>query len=81
MPGLKEGLGTAVIDRDNYAGRIILLKRDVAKYKALQKISVDKNRSMRNILRMWIDGKLGDEWMKKAVTWVSEEAAKRMRKV
>jgi hypothetical protein len=28
---------------------------------------------------MWIDGKLGDEWMKKAVTWVGEEAAKRMR--
>ena len=81
LPGLKEGLGTAVIDRDHFAGKIILLKRDVAKYKALQQISVDKNRTMRNILRMWIDGKLGDEWMKKAVTWVGEEAAKRMRKV
>jgi hypothetical protein len=81
MPGLKEGLGTAVIDRDNYAGKIILLKRDVAKYKAFQQISIDKNRTMRNILGMWIDGKLGDEWMKKAVTWVGEEAAKRMKAV
>ena len=81
LPGLKEGFGTAVIDRDNYAGKIILLKRDVAKYKALQQISVDKNRTMRNILGMWIDGKLGDEWMKKAVTWVGEETAKRMRVV
>jgi len=24
---------------------------------------------------------LGDEWMKKAVTWVSEEAGKRMKAV
>jgi hypothetical protein len=81
IPGLKEGFGTAVIDRDNYAGKIILLKRDVAKYKALQQISVDKNRTMRNILGMWIDGKLSDEWMKKAVTWVGEEAGKRMKAV
>jgi hypothetical protein len=36
---------------------------------------------MRNILGMWIDRKLGDEWMKKAVTWVGEETAKRMRVV
>jgi len=79
LPGLKEGFGTAVIDRDYYAGRIIVLKRDVAKFKALQQIAIDQNRSLRNILGMWIDGKLGDEWMKKAVTWVGEEARKRMR--
>ena len=81
LPGLKEGLGTAVIDRDHYAGKIILLKRDVAKNKALQQISVDRNRTMRNILGMYFDGNLGDEWMKKAVTWCGEEAAKRMRLV
>lgn len=81
LPGLKEGLGTAVIDRDHYAGKIILLKRDLAKYKALQQISVDKNRTMRNILGLWLSQKLDDEWMKKAVTWCSEEAAKRMRLV
>ena len=81
LPGLKEGLGTAVIDRDQSAGKIILLKREVAKYKALQQISVDKNRTMRNILGMYLDGNLGEEWMKKAVTWTGEEAAKRMRLV
>jgi hypothetical protein len=81
LPGLKEGLGTAVIDRDFYSGRIILLKRDVAKYKALQQIAVDQNRSLRKILGLWLTGKLGDEWMKKAVTWVSEEAGKRMKVV
>ena len=81
LPGLKEGLGTAVIDRDHYAGKIILLKREVVKYKALQQIAIDKNRSMRNILGLWLTGKLGDEWMKKAVTWVSEEAGKRIRLV
>ena len=81
LPGLKESLGTAVIDRDHYAGRIILLKRDVAKYKAFQQIAIDKNRTMRNILGLWLSRKLGDEWMKKAVTWTSEEAGKRMRAV
>ena len=81
LPGLKEGLGTAVIDRDHYAGKIILLKRDVAKYKAFQQIAIDKNRTMRNILGLWLSRKLGDEWMKKAVTWTSEEAGKRMRLV
>jgi hypothetical protein len=81
LPGLKEGLGTAVIDRDTCAGKIILLKRDVAKNKALQQISVDRLRTLRNILGMYLDGKLGDEWMKKAVTWCGEETAKRMRVV
>ena len=81
LPGLKEGLGTAVIDRDQSAGKIILLKREVVKNKALQQISVDRNRTMRNILGMYFDGNLGDEWMKKAVTWCGEEAAKRMRLV
>jgi hypothetical protein len=81
LPGLKEGLGTAVIDRDFYAGRIILLKRDLAKYKALQQIAVDQNRTMRNILGLYLNQKLGDEWMKKAVTWCGEEAGKRMRLV
>jgi len=81
LPGLKEGLGTAVIDRDHYAGKIILLKRDVAKYKAFQQIAIDQNRTFRKILGLWITGKLGEEWMKKAVTWVSEEAGKRMRSV
>jgi hypothetical protein len=81
LPGLKEGLGTAVIDRDHYAGKIILLKRDVVKYKALQQIAVDKNRTLRKILGLWLNGKLGDEWMKKAVTWVSEEAGKRIKAV
>ena len=81
LPGLKEGLGTAVIDRDHYAGKIILLKRDVVKYKALQQIAIDKNRSMRYILGLWLSKKLGDEWMKKAVTWVSEEAGKRIKAV
>jgi len=81
LPGLKEGLGTAVIDRDHYSGRIILLKRDLAKYKALQQIAVDQNRTLRKILRLWLTGKLGDEWMKKAVTWCSDEAGKRMKGV
>ena len=81
LPGLKEGLGTAVIDRDHYAGKVILLKRDVAKYKAFQQIAIDKNRTMRNILGLWLSRKLGDEWMKKAVTWTSEEAGKRMKAV
>jgi hypothetical protein len=36
---------------------------------------------MRNILGMYLDGNLGEEWMKKAVTWTGEEAAKRMRLV
>jgi len=81
LPGLKEGLGTAVIDRDHYAGKIILLKRDVVKYKALQQIAIDKNRSMRYILGLWLSKKLGDEWMQKAVTWVSEEAGKRTKAV
>jgi hypothetical protein len=60
---------------------VILLKRDVAKYKAFQQISIDKNRTLRNILGMWFDGKLGDEWMKKAVTWCCEEGARRMKTV
>jgi len=30
---------------------------------------------------MYFDGNLGDEWMKKAVTWCGEETAKRMRVV
>jgi len=81
LPGLKEGLGTAVIDRDHYSGRIILLKRDVVKYKAYQQIAVDQNRTLRKILRLWLTGKLGDEWMKKAVTWCSDEAGKRMKAV
>ena len=81
LPGLKEGLGTAVIDRDHYAGRVILLKRDLTKYKAFQQIAVDQNRSLRKILGLWLHGKLGDEWMKKAVTWTSEEAGKRMKAV
>jgi hypothetical protein len=81
LPGLKEGLGTAVIDRDHYSGRIILLKRDLAKYRALQQIAVDQIRTLRKVLGLWLNGKLGDEWMKKAVTWTSEEAAKRMRLV
>jgi len=81
LSGLKESLGTAVIDRDYYAGRIILLKRDVAKYKAFQQIEVDKIRTMRNILQIWLTRKLGDDWMKKAVTWVSEESARRMKAV
>ena len=82
LPGLKEGLGTAVIDRDHYAGRIILLKRDLAKYKALQQIAVDQIRTLRKVFQMWITNNHGDtEWMKKAVTWCSEEAAKRMRLV
>jgi hypothetical protein len=45
------------------------------------KIAIDKNRTLRNILEMWFSGKLGDEWMKKAVTWVSEEAGRRMKAV
>ena len=81
LPGLKEGLGTAVIDRDHYAGRIILLKRDLVKYKALQQIAVDQIRTLRKVFQMWISDVPGDEWMKKAVTWTSEEAAKRMRLV
>uniref|UniRef100_A0A6C0BKJ3 Uncharacterized protein n=1 Tax=viral metagenome TaxID=1070528 RepID=A0A6C0BKJ3_9ZZZZ len=81
LPGLKEALGTAVIDRDSSSGSIILLKRNVAKYKAFQQIAIDKNRTLRNILEMWFSGKLGDEWMKKAVTWVSEEAARRMKNI
>ena len=81
LPGLKEALGTAVIDRDSSSGKVILLKRDVAKYKAFQQIAIDKNRTLRNILEMWFSGKLGDEWMKKAVTWVSEEAGRRMKAV
>jgi hypothetical protein len=81
LPGLKESLGTAVIDRDSSSGKVILLKRDVAKYKAFQQIAIDKNRTLRNILGLWFEGKLGDEWMKKAVTWCCEEAAKRMKAV
>ena len=81
LPGLKEGLGTAVIDRDHYAGRIILLKRDLAKYKALQQIAVDHIRTLRKVFQMWISDVPSDEWMKKAVTWIGEEAAKRMRLV
>ena len=81
LPGLKEGLGTAVIDRDHYAGKIILLKRDLAKYKALQQIAVDQIRTLRKVLGLWFAKKLDEEWMKKAVTWTSEEAAKRMRLV
>ena len=81
LPGLKEGLGTAVIDRDHYAGRIILLKRDLVKYKALQQIAVDQIRTLRKVFQMWISDVPGDEWMKKAVTWIGEEAAKRMRLV
>ena len=81
LPGLKEGLGTAVIDRDQSAGKIILLKREVAKNKALQQISVDRIRTLRNILGMYLDGNLSDDWMKKAVTWCGEETAKRMRLV
>jgi len=81
LPGLKESLGSAVIDRDSSSGSVILLKRDVAKYKAFQQISIDKNRTLRNILGMWFDGKLEDEWMKKAVTWCCEEGARRMKTV
>ena len=81
LPGLKEALATAVIDRDSSSGKVILLKRDVAKYKAFQQIAIDKNRTLRNILEMWFSGKLGDEWMKKAVTWCSEEAGRRMKAV
>jgi hypothetical protein len=36
---------------------------------------------MRYILGLWLSKKLGDEWMKKAVTWVSEEAGKRIKAV
>lgn len=82
LPGLKEGLGTAVIDRDHYSGRIILLKRDLAKYRALQQIAVDQIRTLRKVFQMWITDNPGNtEWIKKAVTWTSEEAAKRMRLV
>jgi hypothetical protein len=81
LPGLKEGLGTAVIDRDTCAGKIILLKREVVKNKALQQISLARIRTLRNILGMYLDGNLDDEWMKKAVTWCGEETAKRMRVV
>ena len=82
LPGLKEGLGTAVIDRDHYSGRIILLKRDLAKNKALQQIAVDQIRTLRKVFQMWITDSPDDtEWIKKAVTWVSEEAAKRQRLV
>ena len=82
LSGLKEGLGTAVIDRDHNSGRIILLKRDLAKYRALQQIAVDQIRTLRKVFQMWITDNPGDmEWIKKAVTWTSEEATKRMRLV
>ena len=82
LPGLKDGLGTAVIDRDHYAGKIILLKRDLAKYKAYQQIAIDKNRTLRKVFQMWIsDDPSDEEWIKKAVTWIGEEATKRMRLV
>jgi hypothetical protein len=81
LPGLKEGLGTAVIDRDYHAGRIILLKREVTRNMALQQIAIDQNKTLRNILGMYLDGGLDNEWMKKAVTWCAEEAAKRMKAV
>jgi hypothetical protein len=81
LPGLKESLGSAVIDRDSSSGRVILLKRDLAKYKALQQIAIDTNRTLRNILGMWTAGELGNEWMKKAVTWCCEEGARRMKTV
>ena len=81
LPGLKEALGTAVIDRDTSSGKVILYKRDLAKNLAFQKISIDRLRTLRNILGMWVSGKLGDEWMKKAVTWCGEETGKRMKAV
>lgn len=81
LPGLKEALGTAVIDRDYHYGQIIMLKRDVNKYLAFQQISLDQIRTLRNILGMYLDENLGDEWMKKAVTWAGEEAGKRMKAV
>jgi len=82
LPGLKEGLGTAVIDRDTCAGKVILYKRDLVKNLAYQKISIDRLRTLRNILGMWLsDGADDEEWMKKAVTWCGEETAKRMRLV
>jgi len=81
LPGLKEALGTTVIDRDYHSGQIIMLKRDVNKYLAFQQISLDHIRTLRNILGMYLDENLGDEWMKKAVTWAGEEAGKRMKAV
>jgi hypothetical protein len=77
VPGLKEGLGTAVIERDALAGTIINVRRDLAKFTAYQTIAVDQLRTLRKVVNMWIEDDRGSEWIKKAVTWVGEQAALR----
>jgi hypothetical protein len=83
VPGLKEGLGTAVIERDALAGKIINVRRDLAKFTALQSVAVDHIRTTRKIFQMALlhnaNGELDSEWIKKAVTWVGEQAALRMK--
>ena len=79
IPGLKEGLATAVIERDSLAGKIINVRRDLDKFIALQKVAVDQIRTLRKVVNMWLHDDLGPEWIKKAVTWVGEQAALRTK--
>jgi hypothetical protein len=77
MPGWKASLETAVCERDDIAGEIILLKREYTKNLAFQKNAVDRLKTLRNITGMYVYEKKTDDWLFKAVTWCEVEAARR----